>query len=141
MIFVTDIDNVAIWTVCFNFYILEMSLSKATPNLENVVTCTICLDDFSDKDPRTLQCLHAFCVRCLDQLNSPKTGYITCPTCTEQTKLPKGSVYDLRHYVVTRQVSNYSNSSLFPNKYAIIKLRQLFKLRSHYHGTSKDLVR
>ena len=100
-----------------------MALSKATRDLENIVMCAICLENFSDKDPRTLHCLHAFCVQCLNQLYSPRAGFITCPTCTEQTKLPKGSVYNLRRYFVARQVINYRNSSLIPTKYPIQKLR------------------
>ena len=100
-----------------------MALSKATRDLKDVVTCAICVDDFADKDPRTLQCLHAFCARCLDQLHNTKmTGYITCPTCMEQTKLPHGSVYNLRPYFVAKQVNDCRNSSLFQSKYPIKKL-------------------
>ena len=88
-----------------------MALSKAAQDLEELIKCPICLDNFSD--PRSLPCLHSFCVKCLDQTQRAKEkndptmkGHINCPTCTEQSKLPQNSVYNLRHYFMADQVTS-----------------------------------
>ena len=93
-----------------------MALSKATLDLENLVTCAICLENFTERDPRTLPCLHTFCVDCLQQTYLAKVArkpsmkrFITCPTCNEKSKLPDSSVYKLRHYFMARQVTDVVN--------------------------------
>ena len=90
-----------------------MALSKAALDLENLVTCAICLGNFTERDPRTLPCLHTFCVDCLHQTYLAKIDrepsmkrFITCPTCNDKSKLPDSSVYKLRHYFMARQVTD-----------------------------------
>ena len=65
------------------------STSKALKQLEDQLTCPICLEHFSA--PKTLPCLHSFCQGCLDPLPVAIQGgehIIFCPTCHHTTKLP-----------------------------------------------------
>ena len=58
-------------------------------NLEDQLTCAICLDAF--KDPKQLQCFHVYCKDCLQQLAvTDKQRHISlqCPTCQQVTHLP-----------------------------------------------------
>ena len=103
---------------CFSAFSLKfrcalsspMALSKAANDLDELVECPICLEHFTD--PRSLPCLHSFCVQCLDQAQKAKEsafpakkGYIECPTCNDKSKLPKGSVLKLRRYFVAGKVT------------------------------------
>ncbi|XP_038052215.1 E3 ubiquitin-protein ligase TRIM71-like [Patiria miniata] len=51
--------------------------------------CPICFCRY--KDPKILDCLHTFCLNCLDGMLSkqqPSTGKITCPVCRKETPVP-----------------------------------------------------
>ncbi|XP_038053516.1 E3 ubiquitin-protein ligase TRIM56-like [Patiria miniata] len=51
--------------------------------------CPICCCRFTD--PKILDCLHSFCLNCLDELNSrqqPNADEITCPVCRQRTAVP-----------------------------------------------------
>lgn len=61
--------------------------------------CKICLEPF--KNPKTLTCLHTFCLDCLQQHLDAESSrsrfaiynrHITCPLCRKKTELPSGSV-------------------------------------------------
>ena len=65
------------------------STSKALKQLEDQLTCPVCLEHFTA--PKTLPCLHSFCQGCLDPLPVAIQGgehIISCPTCRHTTKLP-----------------------------------------------------
>jgi len=46
-------------------------------DIETEITCFICYDNFTD--PKTLPCLHTFCMRCIELCI--KTGMDDCPLC------------------------------------------------------------
>ena len=60
---------------------------KAMKKLEDHLTCSICLDTYTD--PKQLQCSHVFCRDCLEGLverrASPDQPAITCPMCRHVT--------------------------------------------------------
>ena len=67
--------------------------SDALKILEEQLTCSICLDDYTD--PKTLLCLHSFCHRCLEGLPLDLQGqklFLSCPTCRTPTELPEEGV-------------------------------------------------
>ena len=67
--------------------------SDALNKLEEQLTCSICLDDYTD--PKTLLCLHSFCHRCLEGLPLDLQGkklFLSCPTCRTPTELPEAGV-------------------------------------------------
>ena len=55
--------------------------SPVSKNLQDLVTCSICLEDFTD--PRALPCVHSYCKACLERLITPQ-GKITCPQCRNE---------------------------------------------------------
>lgn len=65
--------------------------SVATSKLVDQLTCAVCLDQYTD--PRTLPCLHSFCVECLGglPLDRKQDGTYTCacPTCRKVIDLPQ----------------------------------------------------
>ena len=63
-------------------------------NLKKQVTCSICLDTFSD--PKTITCLHTFCCECLKKhaLISQRNGKFRCPECQAEVGLPEANRFD-----------------------------------------------
>ena len=63
-------------------------------NLKEQVTCSICLDTYSE--PKTISCLHTFCCECLEKHArvSQKQGKFRCPECQAVIDLPEGNRFD-----------------------------------------------
>ena len=63
-------------------------------NLKEYVTCSICLDTFTD--PKTITCLHTFCCECLKKhaLISQRNGKFRCPECQAEIDLPEANRFD-----------------------------------------------
>ncbi|XP_038056021.1 tripartite motif-containing protein 2-like [Patiria miniata] len=58
--------------------------------------CPICCCLF--KDPKMLDCLHSFCLKCLEEMMSkqkPEAEKITCPVCRRETQFPDGGLQSL----------------------------------------------
>ncbi|XP_038056004.1 tripartite motif-containing protein 2-like [Patiria miniata] len=58
--------------------------------------CPICCCLF--KDPKMLDCLHSFCLNCLEEMMSkqkPEAEKITCPICRRGTQVPDGGLQSL----------------------------------------------
>ena len=58
-------------------------------NLKEHVTCSICLDTFTE--PKTITCLHTFCCECLKRhaLATQREGKFRCPECQAQVGVPE----------------------------------------------------
>ena len=58
-------------------------------NLKEHVTCSICLDTFTE--PKTISCLHTFCCECLKRhaLTTQRHGQFRCPECQAQVGVPE----------------------------------------------------
>ncbi|XP_078376557.1 E3 ubiquitin-protein ligase TRIM45-like [Oculina patagonica] len=63
-------------------------------NLKEHVTCSICLDIYTD--PKTIDCLHTFCCECLKKhaLTSQRQGFYRCPECNAQIGIPEGNRFN-----------------------------------------------
>ena len=63
-------------------------------NLKKQVTCSICLDTYTD--PKILSCFHTFCCKCLKEhaRNIHRQGKFRCPECQAEIDLPKGNRFD-----------------------------------------------
>ena len=58
-------------------------------NLKEHVTCSICLDTFTE--PKTITCLHTFCGECLKRhaLKTQRQEQFRCPECQAQVGVPE----------------------------------------------------
>uniref|UniRef100_A0A6P8HQR0 E3 ubiquitin-protein ligase TRIM71-like n=1 Tax=Actinia tenebrosa TaxID=6105 RepID=A0A6P8HQR0_ACTTE len=73
------------------------SLKEITDTLEEQLTCSLCLDVFTQ--PKTLSCLHSYCTRCIAQWYQ-KSGNqgddrIDCPMCKTTVVVPDGDTSKL----------------------------------------------
>ncbi|XP_071958097.1 tripartite motif-containing protein 2-like [Antedon mediterranea] len=59
---------------------------------EKVLECQICFNRLHE--PRTLACLHSFCLSCLENWLK-KTNKVTCPTCSKSYQIPEGGLKKL----------------------------------------------
>ena len=72
-----------------------MDVQQLFKNLKKEAECPLCLETV--KEPKTLPCLHSFCLRCLDK----HAGYarrqlqttIKCPVCLTHFEIPEGDTF------------------------------------------------
>ena len=72
-----------------------MDVQQLFTSLKKEVECPLCLETV--KDPKTLPCLHSFCLRCIDK----HAGYakrklettIKCPVCQACFQIPDGDTF------------------------------------------------
>ncbi|XP_071790171.1 uncharacterized protein [Asterias amurensis] len=60
--------------------------------------CAVCADNF--KNPKVLDCLHTFCLKCLREMRirqDPENKKLICPICRKETHLEKIEIDDLPH--------------------------------------------
>ena len=98
-----------------------MAASAVCHDLNEFVTCPVCLELFEGRNPRALPCLHSFCSDCiqgvLDAARSVKrTDDILCPICQNFTTIPGGNVSNLRAYFLSQQIQTIIEQS--KNKYS-----------------------
>ena len=70
------------FTICF-------TMESLLRNLKERVTCSICLDTYTE--PKTITCLHTFCCECLKRhaLTTQREGKFRCPECQAQVGVPE----------------------------------------------------
>ncbi|XP_033111410.1 tripartite motif-containing protein 45-like [Anneissia japonica] len=56
--------------------------------------CFLCTKRFTN--PKSLPCIHSFCLGCLDKLVKESNGKITCPICFEVCEIPTGGLKKLQ---------------------------------------------
>jgi len=61
-------------------------------HVSDVTKCPICLEDF--KDPKSLPCLHTFCLKCLQSHDRDKLpgDELLCPTCRSSCRVPEAGI-------------------------------------------------
>ena len=72
------------------------TLSTALDKLQEQLTCPVCLSQFDS--PKTLPCLHSFCLKCIQQLPvdlEKGKHVISCPTCRKTAQVPDKGPADL----------------------------------------------
>ena len=74
---------------------INMDVRELFRNLKKEAECPLCLETFSD--PRTLPCLHSFCLLCLDKhvLHARRQLQTTikCPVCLTCFQIPKNDTF------------------------------------------------
>ena len=59
---------------------------------ENILSCSLCLEQL--KDPKSLPCLHTYCLECLQKYISSRNfvNNFPCPLCNKETAIPGNEV-------------------------------------------------
>ena len=73
-----------------------MDIKTLLDNLHEELSCSVCKTTFTD--PKTLPCLHSFCLRCLNGIlrTSGRHDIIKCPQCRRESGVPRsGNLKDL----------------------------------------------
>ena len=73
-----------------------MDIKTLLNNLHEEVSCSVCMTTFTD--PKTLPCLHSFCLHCLNGIlrTSSRHDIVTCPECRRESRVPgSGNLKDL----------------------------------------------
>ena len=74
---------------------LDMDVQQLFTNLKKEAECPLCLETV--KDPKTLPCLHSFCLRCIDKQAGYARGKlettIKCPVCQACLQIPEGDSF------------------------------------------------
>ena len=72
-----------------------MDIRQLFKNLKKEAECPLCLDTL--KKPKTLPCLHSFCLECLDKLANfarrQLETTIKCPVCLTSFQIPEGDTF------------------------------------------------
>src|SRR5688572_1075493 len=78
--------------------------------LKEAITCCICTDIY--EDPRTLSCLHTFCMRCLSK-TAEKSGRcpgdkLPCPLCREDVDITEEGFTTLTKNFFIHQLTEFA---------------------------------
>ncbi|XP_071956045.1 uncharacterized protein [Antedon mediterranea] len=60
---------------------------------DKVLECSICNGRL--EDPKSLGCLHSFCLKCLENWVCTNRGKLTCPICRKPHPIPEGGLQQL----------------------------------------------
>ena len=73
-----------------------MDVEQLFRNLRKEAECPLCLETIND--PKTLPCLHSFCLLCLDKhalyARRQLQTTIKCPVCLTCFQIPEGDTFD-----------------------------------------------
>ena len=78
--------------------------ASVTNDLTDLTTCPICLELFDN--PKSLPCLHAFCLKCLQEYFKDKnpSDEAQCPTCRKKFQIPSDGLDGLQHHFFIQQL-------------------------------------
>jgi len=84
-----------------------MATAASVPT--DLTTCPICQDLFDN--PKSLPCLHAFCLRCLQvQFNNKSPGdKASCSVCRKVFQIPSAGIGGLQHHFIVQQLIDKVN--------------------------------
>ena len=70
----------------------------------DLTTCSICRDMYDN--PKSLPCLHAFCLKCLQSLCKDKASgdRASCPVCRVEFHIPREGVGGFQHHFIVQQL-------------------------------------
>ena len=94
MIYVSQNHKEVDWVCFVAVKQVAKTMESLLKNLKEQVTCSICLETFTD--PKTITCLHTFCCECLKKhaLISQRNGKFRCPECQAEVALPEANRFD-----------------------------------------------
>ena len=74
-------------------------------------TCPICLEVFDN--PKSLPCIHGFCLRCLERYfkDNVPGDEVPCPLCRKMFKIPSDGLTGLQHHFFIQHLVDARNAS------------------------------
>ena len=92
-----------------------MAEGGSLEELTDMLTCSMCLSKFAE--PRTLPCLHTFCLQCLEKFVEALKNFkqLKCPLCNEQHTIPSGGVKAFRQDFRIKNLVELENKKTIPN--------------------------
>ena len=88
-----------------------VTMATAASVTRDLTTCTICLELFDN--PKSLPCLHAFCLKCLQDHFKDKNprDNAQCPVCRKEFQIPSDGLDGLQHHFVIQQLVDVRKAS------------------------------
>jgi len=85
--------------------------ASVTKDLTDLTTCSICLELFDN--PKSLPCLHAFCLKCLQEhfKNKNPMDEAQCPICRKEFQIPSDGLDGLQHHFFIQQLVDVRKAS------------------------------
>jgi len=79
-------------------------MATAASVTTDLTTCPICLEVFDN--PKSLPCLHAFCLKCLERHFKDKCpgDEVPCPLCRKEFEIPSDGLSGLQHHFFIQQL-------------------------------------
>ena len=114
-----------------------MATSAAYHDINEFVTCPVCLELFEGRNPRALPCLHSLCGYCIQGVldaarRVKRTDDILCPICQQLTTVPGGNVSNLPAYFLSQQIQTIIEQLMKKySKCKICKTPQLSEVASY----------
>jgi len=86
-------------------------MSLAASVTTDLTTCSVCFDLLDN--PKSLPCLHAFCLKCLENLFQDKFAgdEARCPVCRNVFPIPPDGIGGLRHHFFAQRLVDIQKAS------------------------------
>ena len=102
---VTNYDHVFVFVLLVWLLERRNSITATVASVAaDLATCSICLGLFVN--PKSLPCLHAFCLECLrDSFKDKRPGdKVPCPICRKGFQIPANGLRSLQHHFIVQQL-------------------------------------
>ena len=102
---VTNYDHVFVFVLLVWLLERRNSITATVASVAaDLATCSICLGLFVN--PKSLPCLHAFCLECLrDSFKNKRPGdKVPCPVCRKEFQIPANGLRSLQHHFIVQQL-------------------------------------
>ncbi|CAK8688683.1 tripartite motif-containing protein 2-like isoform X3 [Clavelina lepadiformis] len=78
----------------FSGHVMASSIDLLTKINDEFLTCQICFETYTR--PKSLNCQHTFCLKCLEEYNPPNNKVVVCPTCRSEQPLTVEGINGLK---------------------------------------------
>lgn len=91
-----------------------MACPQASQEINDLIECSICQEEFND--PRTLPCVHSFCLNCIKICSKDKQpgNVMSCPLCRECFKIPVDGIDGLPKNFLIKKIIEVKDAAFAP---------------------------
>jgi len=86
-------------------------MATAASITDDLTSCPICCEVFDV--PKSLPCLHAFCLKCLQDYFVDKNSgdEVLCPMCRKAFQIPSDGLSGLQHHFIIQRLVDVQKAS------------------------------